>query len=160
MVRMLVRYFPDKMWLRGNMDRWGKNSICFAHIYQFLRAAPSWYDGISTFHVGGKSDLFTFRKGQLLILLMKYIIIPLYSFFDHPLQQAMTESTSTPLTGLRGTILRWAFTIQKMSSLLISVDNRWIMKDCFPWTTMPLLRLLRLWKKSWTSWPHRQPSQH
>ena len=62
MVRMLVRYFPDKMWLRGNMDRWGKNSIYFAHIYQFLRAAPSWYDGISTFHVGGESDLFTFRN--------------------------------------------------------------------------------------------------
>ena len=30
MVRMLVRYFPDKMWLKGNMDRWGKisNYIC------------------------------------------------------------------------------------------------------------------------------------
>ena len=111
MVRMLVRYFPDKMWLRGNMDRWGKNSIYFAHIYQFLRAAPSWYDGISTFHVGGKSDLFTFRNWSHFArdidpsYEIDYNQFP-YTAFDHPLQQAMTESTSTPLTGLRGTILR------------------------------------------------------
>lgn len=42
MVRMLVRYFPDKMWMKGNMER----------------AAPSWYDGISTFHVGGDDRIY------------------------------------------------------------------------------------------------------
>jgi len=42
MVRMLVRYFPDKMWMKGNMDR----------------CAPSWYDGISTFHVSGEDRIY------------------------------------------------------------------------------------------------------
>jgi len=36
MVRMILRYFPDKMWIKGGMER----------------AAPSWYDGLSTFYVG------------------------------------------------------------------------------------------------------------
>jgi len=37
MLRMILRYVPDKMWIQGNMNR----------------AAPSWYDGVSTFHVTG-----------------------------------------------------------------------------------------------------------
>jgi len=49
MVRMLVRYFPDKMWMKGNMDR----------------AAPSWYDGISTFHVGGDDRIYKHTLDRL-----------------------------------------------------------------------------------------------
>jgi len=49
MVRMLVRYFPDKMWMKGNMER----------------AAPSWYDGISTFHVGGDDRIYKHTLDRL-----------------------------------------------------------------------------------------------
>jgi len=35
-MRMVVRFIPDKMWRRGSMDD----------------AAPTWYDGYSIFHVG------------------------------------------------------------------------------------------------------------
>jgi len=40
--RMLLRYFPDQLWLNGQMDR----------------TAPSWYDGLSTFHVNNDDIIF------------------------------------------------------------------------------------------------------
>jgi len=42
MVRMILRYFPDKMWIKGGMER----------------AAPSWYDGLSTFYVGDDDRIY------------------------------------------------------------------------------------------------------
>merc|ERR1712059_99837 len=42
MVRMILRFFPDKMWMKGNMDR----------------SAPSWYDGVSTYHVNSDDRIF------------------------------------------------------------------------------------------------------
>lgn len=54
MLRMLLRYFPDKMWMKGNMDRFDEFTnvlIYFSNNWLIPRAAPSWYDGISTFHI-------------------------------------------------------------------------------------------------------------
>lgn len=42
MVRLIFRYFPDRLWMRGNMDTY----------------SPSWYDGVSTFHVGEDDKIF------------------------------------------------------------------------------------------------------
>jgi len=40
--RIALRYFPDRMWRRGNMDK----------------VAPTWYDGYSIFYVGKDNKIF------------------------------------------------------------------------------------------------------
>eukprot|EP00092_Neocalanus_flemingeri_P085956 GFUD01108235.1.p1 GENE.GFUD01108235.1~~GFUD01108235.1.p1 ORF type:complete len:250 (+),score=69.16 GFUD01108235.1:34-783(+) len=40
-VRMMLRYFPDQLWLRSNMDK----------------AALTWYEGYSTFHVNSEGKI-------------------------------------------------------------------------------------------------------
>jgi len=40
--RLVLRFFPDKMWRRGNLDK----------------CAPSWYDGYSVFHIGSDNLIF------------------------------------------------------------------------------------------------------
>lgn len=49
MVRMIVRFIPDKMWMKGNMDR----------------AAPSWYDGLSTFYVDSNDLIYKHKVDTL-----------------------------------------------------------------------------------------------
>jgi len=41
-MRLALRYIPDQMWKRGNMDK----------------ATPSWYDGYSTFHIDGNNKIY------------------------------------------------------------------------------------------------------
>lgn len=41
-MRLALRYIPDQMWKRGNMDK----------------AAPSWYDGYSIFYIDGDNKIY------------------------------------------------------------------------------------------------------
>jgi len=50
MARMLLRYFPDRLWMQGMMDK----------------SAPSWYDGYSVFHVGPDDKIFKHVVDQVM----------------------------------------------------------------------------------------------
>lgn len=50
MLRLIFKYFPQKLWMKGNMDK----------------EAPTWYDGISTFYVGSDDRIFKHKVDRVI----------------------------------------------------------------------------------------------